>query len=140
MRVDTEFYRSGEPGRIHLGIPWMPGVWEDRAEFQLRDLPTFVASFTERLINTERFEIAIFEVSGNGAETICAAAVVAFDNDPHVGLTLSVEVAFSAIPGLGKVLMREFHRVARNGGAKTIRVIKRIGAYNYNVRYVQVKE
>lgn len=100
----------------------------------------FIASFSERLQDTERFEIAVFEVSGNGAETICAAAVVAFDNDPHVGLTLSVEVAFSAVPGLGKVLMREFQQVARNGGAKTIRLVKRIGAYSYNVRYAKVKE
>lgn len=140
MSIECDYYRAGDPGRIHLTIPWMDNIWYEREELRLQSKAEFITGFCDKLKLFDRFEIGVFDVTGNGATELKAAAVVTFDEDVHVGLTLSVEVAYSDSPGLGKVLMREFHRLARSGRAKTIRVIKRTAAYTYTVRYVHVKE
>jgi hypothetical protein len=138
MRTECNYYRAGDPGRVHLATPWMDGIWAEREELQLQSKDEFTVGFYDKLVMLDRFEIAVFDVTGSGATELKAAAVVTFDEDVHVGLTLSVEVAYSDSPGLGKILMREFHRLARDGSAKTIRVIKRTAAYTYTVRYVHV--
>jgi len=140
MNTECDYYRAGDPGRVHIAIPWMDGIWSEREELQLQSKVDFIAGFYDKLVMFDRFEIGVFDVTGSGATELKAAAVVTFDEDVHVGLTLSVEVAYSESPGLGKVLMREFHRLARAGRAKTIRVIKRTAAYTYTVRYIHVKE
>lgn len=136
--VRTQYHRAGEPGDISLGVQWMPEVWLMREEMREQTLESFIDNFCERLRGYNRFEIGVYRVTDRG-EIIVAAAVVAFDADPHVGLTLSVEVAYSTEPGCGKLLMREFHNIAHLGGAKTLRLVKRIGAYSYNVRYAKVR-
>lgn len=136
--VRTTYHRAGEPGELSVGVQWMPEVWHMREEMREQTLEAFIDNFCERLRGYNRFEIGIYRVTDRG-ETIVAVAVVAFDADPHVGLTLSVEVAYSTEPGYGKLLMREFHKVADSGGAKTLRLVKRIGAYSYNVRYAKVR-
>lgn len=140
MSIECDYYRAGDPGRVYMTIPWMESIWYEREELQIQPLSDFITGFYDRMVMFDRFEIGVFDVTGSGATELKAAAVVTFDEDVHVGLTLSVEVAYSESPGLGKVLMREFHRLARNGRAKTIRVIKRTAAYTYTVRYVHVKE
>lgn len=123
-----------------MAIPWMESIWYEREELQIQPVADFIAGFYDRMVMFDRFEIGVFDVTGSGAKKLQAAAVVTFDDDVHVGWTLSVEVAYSATPGQGKELMREFQRLARIGRAKTMRLIKRTSAYTYTVRYVQVKE
>lgn len=123
-----------------MTIPWMESIWHEREELQIQPLSDFIAGFYDHMVMFDRYEIGVFNVTGSGAKELQAAAVVTFDNDLHVGWTLSVEVAYSATPGQGKALMREFQRLARVGRVKTMRLIKRTAAYTYTVRYVQVKE
>lgn len=139
MQINTQFVFAGTPGRVELGKHWMPAVWEGRPELQLRSSNEFVNSFCDYLQSMTRFEISVDKASLSGAMEIQGAAVVAFVNDVHVGVTLSVEVAYSETPAVGRLLMKEFHRIANNGGAATIRVSKRIGPYNYNVRYFRTR-
>ncbi len=140
MRIDIDYYGSGTPGRVELAKGWLESTWDNRVELQLQSKGDFVDGFVDRMLRFDRIEIGVFEITGSGAENLQAAAIVTIDDDVHVGATLSVEVAYSATPGMGKVLMRQFHSLARTGGLKTIRVIKRTAAYTYTVRYVQTKE
>ncbi len=136
----TYLVRRGEEGRLSLGKKWLESTWKDREECSLISFDEFYNGLNERLVELDRYEIGVFRVTDSGAKTLEAAAVVAFDHDLHVGLTLSVEVAYSSVKGLGSRLMREYIKLARQGCVKTVRVIRRVGPYNYNVRYVKVPE
>lgn len=139
-KVEVNYYQEGEVGQIDKGIPWMKEVWCTREEMQELPVSRFVENMVHRFQDMRRFEIGVYRVSVSGESKLRAAAVVTFDSDPHVGLVLSVEVAYSAKPGLGKLLRREFDTIARNGGARMLRLVKREGPYRYSVRYTPVKE
>src|SRR5699024_10352710 len=125
----------GDYGRLSTAVPLLRSSYSERPESASNvDLFDWTWEFVHYWADLDRYETS---VSINREDI--AYGVSAVMHDLHVGNTLSVEVSYSVVPGAGAHLMREYQRIAREAGVRTIRITKRIHESKYLTRYIKVR-
>lgn len=138
MNLVSQYLRAGSPACFR---PVLSDILEELPELTWGDstVEAFqrICQSTESL--DERIEITVTDLEGR----LVGFAVVAHDDDDHVGRCLGTQWHWVHPDHRGKVgrmILREIFRVAKENEYPTVAYTKRLGLGRYEVNYKQLKE